>query len=159
MILARLLNPEAYGLLAMVFVVTSFLVQFRDMNLTLATVQKAQITHGQISTIYWFNVTISCAIAVIVVALAPGISWFYGEPRLTGIAIFLALPIVIRGFASQHKALLRRKMRFGTMVAMDMTSTLAGYCAAVSFAWFGYSYRRQRRPLCPRVWPSSRLGW
>jgi O-antigen/teichoic acid export membrane protein len=140
MILARLLNPEAYGLLAMVFVVTNFLTQFRDMNLTLATVQKAQITHRQISTVYWFNVAVSCAIALIVIAMAPGISWFYSEPRLTGIAACLAISIVIRGFASQHKALLRRKMRFGTMVVMDLTSTLAGYCAAIGFAWFGYGY-------------------
>ncbi len=140
MILARLLDPEAYGLLAMVFVVTNFLTQFRDMNLTLATVQKAQINHRQISTVYWFNVAVSCAIALIVVAIAPGISWFYSEPRLTGIAACLAISIVIRGFASQHKALLRRKMRFGTMVAMDLTSMLAGYCAAIGFAWFGYGY-------------------
>ena len=140
MILARLLDPEAYGLLAMVFVVTNFLTQFRDMNLTLATVQKAQITHSQISTIYWFNAAVSCVIALVVLALAPGISWFYDEPRLTGIAACMALSIVIRGFASQHKALLRRKMRFGTMVGIDLTSMFVGYCVAVGLAWRGYGY-------------------
>jgi O-antigen/teichoic acid export membrane protein len=140
MILGRLLDPEAYGLLAMVFVVTSFLTQFRDLNLSLATVQKQRITHSQISTIYWINVAISCAIALIVLALAPGISWFYDEPRLTAIAACLALTIVIRGFASQHKALLRRKMRFGAMVGIDLASMLAGYSVAVGIAWHGFGY-------------------
>lgn len=51
-ILARLLDPEAYGLLAMVFVVSNFVTLFRDMNMTLATVQKETITHAQISTIF-----------------------------------------------------------------------------------------------------------
>lgn len=140
MILARLLDPEAYGLMAMVFVVTNFLTQFRDLNLSLATVQKQHITHSQISTIYWINVAISAAIAAVVLALAPGISWFYDEPRLTGISACLALTIVIRGFASQHKALLRRKMRFGTMVGIDLASMFAGYSTAVAFAWYGYGY-------------------
>lgn len=139
-ILARLLDPEAYGLLAMVFVVSNFVTLFRDMNMTLATVQKEKITHAQISTIFWVNAAVSCAITLVLIALAPGIAWFYGDPRLTGIAMLLAVPVFIRGLVVQHKALLRRKMYFGTLTAMDLGCSLVGYVTAVVMAWQGYGY-------------------
>ena len=139
-VLARLLNPEAYGLLAMVFIVTNFLLLFRDMNLSLATVQKERITHAQVSTIYWLNVAITFVIALAMLTLAPAVAWLYSEPRLTGIAMLLTVSVVIRGFAAQHQALLRRKMRFGSIGMIEIGSMLAGYVAAIALAWRGYGY-------------------
>lgn len=139
-ILARLLDPEDYGLLAMVFVITNFLNLFRDMNLSLATVQREKITHSQVSTIYWINVAISCAIALAVLALAPGIAWFYSDPRLTAISAVMTLAILLRGFAAQHQALLRRKMRFGAVTYTDVLSMVCGYLAAIMLAWREYGY-------------------
>lgn len=139
-ILARLLDPEAYGLLAMVFVVTNFLLLFRDMNLSLATVQQKKITHAQVSTIYWINVAFTVAISLAILALAPAIAWFYDEPRLTEIAALLTLSVLFRGFASQHKSLLRRKMRFGAIAAIEIGSMVAGYLVAIVLAWLGHGY-------------------
>ena len=48
-ILARLLTPEDYGLIAMVAVVINFAMMFKDMGLSMATVQKAEINHDQIT--------------------------------------------------------------------------------------------------------------
>ena len=139
-ILARLLSPEAYGLIAMVFVVTNFLQLFRDMNLSLATIQKKEITHAQVSTIYWLNVGITCVISLLILASAPAIAWFYGDPRLTGIAALITLAVLIRGFASQHQALLRRKMRFGAVTYTDIGSMIVGYVVSITLAWLNYGY-------------------
>jgi PST family polysaccharide transporter len=139
-VLARLLDPEAYGLLAMVFVVTNFLMLFRDLNLSLATVQQDRITHAQVSTLYWINVAITVLISAIVLSLAPAIAWIYDEPRLTGIAMLLTVSILLRGLAAQHQALLRRKMRFGALTATDVGSLVAGYATAIILAYTGYGY-------------------
>lgn len=139
-ILARLLNPEDYGLLAMVFVVTNFLTLFRDMNLSLATVQRRTINHAQVSTIFWFNVGVSGVIAGAIMAVSPGIAWFFDEPRLTPIAIVLTLPIFLRGLVVQHKALLRRKLHFGTLTGIDLFASLMGYTTAIVMAWLGFGY-------------------
>lgn len=139
-ILARLLDPEAFGLLAMVFVVTNFLGIFRDMNLSLATIQRSTITHQQVSTIFWVNVAVSAIIAMMVAALAPGIAWFYDEPRLTMITLVLAAPIFLRGFIVQHRALLRRKMNFAALTGIDLVSAFIGYLVAIVMAWKGYGY-------------------
>src|SRR5678816_4332742 len=82
-ILARLLTPHDYGLIGMVAVFTGFVAMFKDLGLSLATVQRPEISDDQISTLFWVNVTISTAITVLMILLAPLIAWFYGEPRLT----------------------------------------------------------------------------
>src|SRR5205085_7560136 len=84
-VLARLLSPQDYGLIGMVAVFTGFVAMFKDLGLSLATVQRAEISYAQISTLFWVNVTISVAITAVMVALAPLIGWFYAEPRLVPI--------------------------------------------------------------------------
>src|SRR5262245_55421398 len=54
-ILARLLSPSDFGLQGMVFTLTGLLVLFKDVGLSVATVQKDVITHEQISALYWIN--------------------------------------------------------------------------------------------------------
>ncbi len=59
MILARLLMPRDFGLVAMVTTVTSFLLVFKDAGLSIATVQRERITHAQVSNLFWINVCVS----------------------------------------------------------------------------------------------------
>ena len=58
-ILARLLTPADFGLVAMVTAVTGFAMMFKDLGLSMATVQREQITHAQVSTLFWINVALS----------------------------------------------------------------------------------------------------
>lgn len=51
MILARLLTPQDFGLIAMVAAFTGFILIFKDLGLSMATIQKAEITHEQVSTL------------------------------------------------------------------------------------------------------------
>src|SRR5437667_10260087 len=71
MILARLLTPRDFGLVAMVTTVTSFLRVFKDAGLSIATVQRERITHAQVSNLFWINVAVSAVSTLIVAALAP----------------------------------------------------------------------------------------
>src|ERR1041385_1759618 len=95
-ILARLLTPKDYGLIGMVAVFTGFVAMFKDMGLSLATVQRPEISYDQISTLFWVNVTISAAITALMILLAPLIGWFYGEPRLTAITMVTATGFLFR---------------------------------------------------------------
>ncbi len=140
MVLARLLTPQDFGLIAMVTAVTGFVVMFKDMGLSMATVQKAEINHGQISTLFWINVVLSLGIMLVTAALAPAIAWFYGEPRLTWITLALAGAFVFGGLTVQHQALLRRSMRFGTLALIRIIGMLVGIVAAIIAAWYGAGY-------------------
>lgn len=139
-VLARLLTPEDFGLIAMVSAVTGFLMMFSDMGLPLATVQKENIDHAQISTLFWINLAFSFGTALIIVGLAPVIAWFYHETRLIWITIALAGASVMGGLTAQHQALLTRKMHFGILAASQISNMVVGILAAIVSAWYGAGY-------------------
>lgn len=139
-VLARLLTPQDYGLVAMVTAVTGFMMIFKDLGLSTATIQKAQTNHQQISTLFWINVAISTIAMLVTAALAPAIAWFYHEPRLIWIGLALSTSFLFVGLSVQHQALLRRQMRFGAVVTRDIASMLVGVVLAILLAWFGASY-------------------
>jgi len=139
-VLARLLTPSDYGLIAMVAVVTNFVMMFKDMGLSMATIQKAEINHGQISTLFWINVVISLVIMMIMAALAPVVAWFYGKPELTLITLSLAGTFIFSGLTIQHQALLRRQMHFGRLAVIEVAAMFSSVIAAIISAWYGAGY-------------------
>ncbi len=139
-IMARLLTPRDYGLIGMVAVFTSFMSMFKDMGLSMATVQKPEINDGEISTLFWVNAAFSVGVTLITMLLAPLIAWFYGEPRLVLITITASLGFIIGGLAVQHEALLKRQMRFFALGSIAFLSIVAGYTAGITLAWRGFGY-------------------
>jgi O-antigen/teichoic acid export membrane protein len=133
-ILARLLTPQDYGLVAMVTAITGFAGMFKDMGLTMATVQREEINHAQVSTLFWINVAFSLAIALLVALVAPIISRFYGEPRLVPITLALAGTFVLSGLMVQHMAILNRQMRFSILAAIDIISLVASIVTGIVMA-------------------------
>jgi len=130
-IIARLLTPADFGLIAMVTAVTGFAVLFKDIGLSMATIQKDEITQEQVSTLFWINVFVSVLIAFVTAVLAPFISWFYNEPRLMLITLALSLVFIFGGLTVQHEALLQRQMQFVRLAFIRVTSMLAGVSAAI----------------------------
>jgi len=106
----------------------------------MATVQRDEINHAQISTLFWINTAIGFALALLTIALAPAIAWFYGEPRLTGITVALAGAFIFSGLTIQHQALLRRHMRFVRLGVIEVVGLLVGVATAIVAAWRGAGY-------------------
>ena len=139
-ILARLLLPEDYGLIGMVTVAIGFAKLFKDLGLSNATIQKAEIDREQVSTLFWINFAISCLTAIVVAATAPLLSWFYQEPRLTGITLALTSIFILGGLTVQHQALLRRQMHFLKLAKIEIASTLFSVVVAIIAAKLGFGY-------------------
>ncbi len=139
-ILARLLTPQDYGLIGMVAFVTAFVSLYKDLGLAAATIQRPEISFDQISTLFWINVLLSVAVCIFTAAIAPLVSWFYGEPRLTAITVITAVGFIISGMAVQHEALLRRQMRYFALASIGLISLVAGYMVAIVMAWKGFHY-------------------
>lgn len=139
-VLARLLTPADFGLIAMVAVFTGFVGIFKDLGLSMATVQRAQITHEQVSMLFWINLLVSLILTVIGVALAPVVAWVNHEPRLVWVTIALSATFIFGGLAAQHTALLQRQMRFGALAAIDIASLVCSIGVAIVLAQLGASY-------------------
>ncbi|MEP0769841.1 MULTISPECIES: MOP flippase family protein [unclassified Coleofasciculus] len=139
-VLARLLSPQDYGLIGMVTSVTGIVFLFNDMGLSTATIQRAEINHKQVSTLFWVNVGMSLLLMLLTAVMAPAIAWFYGEPRLTWIAIVSASAFIFGGLSVQHQALLRRQMRFTALAAIEIVSIVLGVAIAIISALYGAGY-------------------
>jgi PST family polysaccharide transporter len=139
-VLARLLTPTDFGLVAMVVAITGIGQAFADLGLSEATIQRPEITHDQVSTLFWINVGIGLALMLVTVALGPVFAWFYREPRLKNIALVVSFTFLIGGLRVQHSALLKRQMRFVSLAIRDVVSWVVGVPVAIIMAWRGASY-------------------
>jgi O-antigen/teichoic acid export membrane protein len=140
MVLARLLDPKDFGLVAMVTAWTGVLRVFKDAGLSTATVQREGVTHAQVSNLFWINVVVSGLMSLLVAAAALPISMFYHDTRLIGIALVLSTTFLFSGTAVQHVALLNRQMRFKMVALVEVGSMTASLVVGIVMAWTGCRY-------------------
>src|SRR2546429_9141738 len=139
-VLARLLTPQDYGLIAMVIILVDFVSMFQHMGLSTATVKWTEIDHRQVSTLFWINLAMSAAIMLATAGCAPLLAWFYKEPRLIPITACYAASIFLTGLNIQHEAILSRQMRFGAIALIELSAIVIGLAAAILAAAYGAGY-------------------
>lgn len=139
-VLARLLDPGEFGLVAMATAITGLLGMFASAGLSSATVQARSITRRQVSTLFWVNLLIGVAFAILCCLLAPVLVRFYGEPKLFWLTILLAPGFLFSAASVQHLAILQREMRYATLTIVESGAQLLGLIAGVTLALAGFRY-------------------
>jgi O-antigen/teichoic acid export membrane protein len=139
-VLARILIPEYFGLLGMVIALTGIAERFKDLGLSIATIQSKEITHGQVSNLFWINTAVGLVIMTVIVLCSPIISSFYNDRRLTYICLVISSSFLWSGLTIQHQALLRRQMRFAQIALVNVGSTLLSISLAIFLAVEGFGY-------------------
>lgn len=139
-VLARLLPPAAFGLVAMTAALNAILEPLKELGLSSATIQKPDITHAQVSTLFWINAAVGSFIAVALILAAPLIAAFYHQPTLIPVTRWLALGFFIGGLGAQHWALLRRQMRLGQVAVMESSAEILSFAVAILIAFEGGDY-------------------
>lgn len=138
--LARLLTPEDYGLVAMVTAVIGFAPVLVDFGTRDAIVQRARITQGEVSALFWIAIGVGCFFAAAVSASGPLIAAFYHEPRLRAIVVVSSFSFVASALVSQHQALLRRGLRFRELAIVDIAANVLSAVIAITMAFTGFKY-------------------
>jgi O-antigen/teichoic acid export membrane protein len=139
-VLARLLTPADFGLVAMVSVVTGLGQAFADLGLSEATIQRKQISHDQVSALFWINVAIGTGLTLVTVIFAPVLARFYRDSRIINITLLASLTFLIGGLRVQPDAILKRQMRFSSLAIRDVASYAIAVPIAITMAWRGYGY-------------------
>jgi O-antigen/teichoic acid export membrane protein len=140
MIMARLLSPAEFGLVAMVTVITGFYTLFTSAGLSSATVQRVTVTDEQISTLFWINMLVGAALCALCLASAPVLVAFYDEPRLLWITVAMALGFLVNAAGVQHFAILQRELRYVTLSAMEVVSQVLSLATGIMLAVAGFGY-------------------
>lgn len=139
-VLARILVPADFGLLGMVFALTAIAERFKDIGLGKATVQKKELTHSEVSNLFWLNFAIGMGICLSIFLFSRAIAGFYHEQRLTHIAMWLSLTFVLGGLTIQHQALLNRQMKFLATGTIGTGALVLSNALAIILAFRGYGY-------------------
>ncbi len=137
-VLARLLLPQDFGLIAMTMVFITFANLFAELGLSSAVIQRAELTESMLSSAFWLNVICGIVITAIFVVIAPLVGRFYGQPQLTTIAYFLALTFTIGALGTAHNAILRRNLHFKALTAIGISSAVVSGICAVTMALAGF---------------------
>ena len=133
-IIARVLTPDDYGVVAMVGPILALIAMFQDLGLGAAAIQADTISRQQSNSLFWLNMLASTCLALFLVVLAPAIGWFYGDGRAGYVAATLAIGLVISGSGLQHSALLNRELRFAWLGLIDITTLIVTYGVSITMA-------------------------
>lgn len=137
-ILARLLGPAEYGLIAMVMVVIGVGELFRDLGLSSAAIQAPTLSRAQRDALTWINTAIGCLLGVLLAVSGPLIAAVYDQPLLPPLCAILGLTFLANGAATQYRAGLMRDLRFGALAVIDVVSPAVALVVAVVLAARGW---------------------
>jgi O-antigen/teichoic acid export membrane protein len=130
--LARLLTPEEFGIVAIVFVFTQMGWVLVEAGFTNALVQKRDATEQEMSAIFHFQWMFALVLALALNLAAPWIAEFYGHPILNPLTRVLALNLFLSALGGVHRSLLDRALAFRQVtIAGLVSSTVAGALAVV----------------------------
>lgn len=130
-VLARLLEPEDFGLMAALSPLFAFIAMFQDLGLKEALYQRDEVSDTLVNQVYYATRRLGVVCALAVAALSPVVAWFYDEPRLAGMTLLSSLSVLLSSWATVPTALLNRRLAFGTLAVSDIASSLLGFAATL----------------------------
>ncbi|MDM7855578.1 lipopolysaccharide biosynthesis protein [Cellulomonas alba] len=139
-VLARVLEPRDYGLVAMVLAIVGIGDTLRDFGLSSAAIQAPDLSRAQRSNLFWTNTAIGLALGLAVLAIAEPVAAFYHQSELVPITRALAVTFLLNGMMTQLRADLVRSMRFQVVATIDVVAPGSALVLAVVLASLGAGY-------------------
>ena len=139
-LLARLLTPADFGVVAMVTTFSLLVSNFGLNGFTEAVVQRKEIDCYLISNMFWITVGAGFVLTVAFAAAASLISRFYNNPQVTIVAVAMSVTIFINCSSVLHLALLKRAMCFYAVSSSDIVARAISVAVSIFLAWAGWGY-------------------
>ncbi len=137
-VLARLLVPEVYGVIALVTVFTTILNVFVDSGFGNALIQKKNADDLDFSTVFYFNIAVCVLLYVMMFIAAPWIAGFYQDLSLTPVIRVLSLTLVISGVKNVQQAYVSRTMQFKRFFFATIGGTVGAAVVGIAMACRGF---------------------
>lgn len=137
-VLARLLDPSVYGVVALVTVFTTIMQVFVDSGMGNALIQKKDSDDLDYSSVFYFNLTVCVALYVLMFLAAPHIAAFYEIPELTSLVRVMSLTLIISGVKNIQQAYVSRHMLFRKFFFATLGGTIGAAMIGIWMAWKGY---------------------
>jgi lipopolysaccharide exporter len=137
-ILARILSPSEFGLVALALVFIEVLSTLRDLGVTqaLVIVPEAEVEE-RANTVFWFSLFLGAVLTVVCAAISPLAAAFFDAPELIGLLSALGVTFLVRALGSTHYALAQKRMDFRSRTAAEMADAILRGISSVGFALAG----------------------
>ncbi len=137
-ILARILDPDAYGTIALVTLFTTFLQVFVDSGLGTALIQKKDTDELDFSSVFWFNIAICLFLYLVMFVCAPYIADFYNRPDITSVIRVLSLTLIISGVKNIQQAYVSKNLLFRKFFFATLGGTIGAAIIGIVMALYGF---------------------
>lgn len=137
-ILARLLDPEVYGTIALVTVFTAILQVFVDSGLGNSLIQKKDADDLDFSSVFYFNITVCLVLYICMFVSAPFIAIYYNNSELTPVIRVLSLTLIISGVKNVQQAYVSRNLLFRKFFFATLGGTIGAAIIGITMACLGF---------------------
>lgn len=137
-LIARLLVPEDYGVIAMLGIFMAVSQTFIDSGFGTALIRKIDRTETDFSTVFYFNIVVAAVFYLILFFSAPAIAKFYETPLLESVTKVFALNLIINSFAGIHNAKLSIDIDFKSRAKISIISSIVTGVVGLWMAYAGY---------------------
>lgn len=137
-IVARLVAPEVYGIVALVTIFTTIMQVFIDSGLGTALIQKKNADDLDFSTVFYFNLLMCLALYGVMFLAAPFIASFYEMPQLTKIVRVLSLTLIVSGVRGIQQSYVSRNLQFKKFFFSTLGATAISAVVGIYMAYKGY---------------------
>jgi O-antigen/teichoic acid export membrane protein len=137
-ILARLLSPSDYGLLAMIAVFNAVALTFVNSGFGSALVRKPDMTDNDTTTAFCFNIVVGIISAAILCLIAPYVAIFYDKPILASLLRVESLILIILSFSVVQFSQLSRRLDFKSKMIVNMTAQIIAGIVSITAAYRGF---------------------
>lgn len=158
-ILARLLAPADFGVMAVVLAIIGFLGLAADLGVSKALIHRRDARPAERSSLYWLNVMAGAALALVMFVVSPLVASIYGEPALQPLIAFAGLHLLVASTWQQLRVLAEKDLQFGSVVSVEIAGSAVGAGAAVAIAWWGGGVYALIGGLLAGSFTSAILAW
>ena len=146
-LVARMLLPADYGLMAMATIITGYAMIFSELGLGGAIIQRIEVTLQELSSVFWFAFILSLFLGASCIFVSWPTSWLFDEPRIIPITQTVSILFILKGLQIVPLNLLKKEMRFkeiGRIEAVGVISScifmlVAAFCGAGVWTLIGGS--------------------
>mgnify|MGYP005847766865 CR=1 FL=1 len=158
LVLAWLLDPEVFGLVAMALSASSLIAVLQELGLVELLVQRQRHFRRWASAAFWLGISVSSAAALLLLAVSPLVARLYGEPRIVGLIAVIALRLPLAALGWIAHARLIADLQFKTVTVANTAWSLLAAILSIAFAFMGLGPYAFVLPMAILALPQS-IGW
>lgn len=137
-ILAHLLAPDSFGLVALAVLTMDYLTVLSDLGLGAALIQRRQNVEQAAGTAFILNVSANGVLTLLLIAISPLIASFFHEPRVIPVLSALSFTLLLNSAGSVHNVLLQRQLEFKKKLVPDLGASLVKAILSIGMALAGF---------------------